>query len=172
MESPEHRVHGTGDIAVHGYPMPALDLDQNVKRGWGAPLQDGFLSAPTSGFFIRQRDGFNSADQIRQCRIDHEVFKLIAVCGRDKLNSAFGYCPCGLGFELRTDLVDYDHLGHVILDRLYHQGMLLCRCGYLHAPRPTYCGMRNVAVSSDFVRCIDDYYSLVEVISYYARDLT
>ena len=71
--------------------------------------------------------------------------------GGDELHATLGDSPCGGGLELGTDLIDDDDLGHVVLDRLDHHGMLQQRRLHLHAPRAPNAGMRDIAVAADLI---------------------
>ena len=84
--------------------------------------------------------------------------------GGDQLDAALGDGPRGLGLELGADLVDDDHLGHVVLDGLDHDRVLLGGGGDLHAPGPAYPCVGDVAVAGDLVGRVDDDHALACVV--------
>ena len=75
----------------------------------------------------------------------------------DQLHAAFGDRARGHRFGFGADLVDDDHLRHMVLDRFDHHVVLLRGDRYRHAPGVTDAGMRHVAVAGDFVGRIDDH---------------
>ena len=81
---------------------------------------------------------------------------------RDQLDAPFGDRPCCLGFCLRPDLVDDDHLRSVILDSLDHYGVLQVRPWHLHAAACSNTRMRNVTVAGNLVRGIDDDHAFLQ----------
>jgi hypothetical protein len=93
------------------------------------------------------------------------------VRGRDELDAALGDRARRGRFLLGADLVDDHDLRHVVLDCLDHHRVLQRRRRHLHAPRATDAGMRDVAVTGDLVRGIDDDDALREVVREDARDL-
>jgi hypothetical protein len=89
--------------------------------------------------------------------------------GAHKLHAAFGDRARRLRLKLGADFVDYDYLGHVVLDRLDHHGMLAGRRWYLHPARAPNARMRDVTVPGDLIRGIDDHYALVKFVGQNAR---
>ena len=79
----------------------------------------------------------------------------------DQLHAALGNRACRHGLKLASDLVDDDHLGHVILHRLDHHLVLQRRLGNLHAPRTADGRMGDVAVAGDLVAGVHDHHALV-----------
>ncbi len=69
----------------------------------------------------------------------------------DELHASLGDRAGRCCFELRTDLVDDDHLRHVVFDGLDHHRVLEERRPHLHAPGAPDSGVRDVAVAADFV---------------------
>ncbi len=84
--------------------------------------------------------------------------------GSHQLNTALGDCSSRHGFSLGADLVDHDHFGHVVLNRLDHDLVLVGRGNHLHAPGSSDSGMGNVAVARDFVRSVHDHHALTHLI--------
>ena len=95
----------------------------------------------------------DAADQVRQRRVQHQVFERVAVRGGDELHAALGDRARRGRLELGADLVDDDDLGHVVLDRLDHHRVLQRRaCGTcMRRARPMAgCGMSpSPAISFD-----------------------
>jgi len=79
------------------------------------------------------------------------------VRGADQLHAALGDRARGRRFGFGADLVDHDHLRHVVFDRFDHNVVLLRRYRDGHAPRVSDAGVRHVAVAGDFVRSVDDH---------------
>ena len=91
--------------------------------------------------------------------------------GADQLHAALGDCSCGDRLGLGADLVDHDHLGHVVLNRLDHHEVLSLWCTHLHTACLTNRRMRNVAVASDLVGGINHHHALAELRGENARSL-
>ena len=89
----------------------------------------------------------------------------------DELHPALGDGPSGVRVELGADLVDHDHLGHVVLDRLDHDGVLLGGRLYVHSPGLADAGVRYVAIAGDLVRRVHDDDPLVRIVREHAGDL-
>jgi hypothetical protein len=64
----------------------------------------------------------------------------------------------------RSDLVDDDDLGHVVLDRLDHHLVLERRRADLHPARLADRRVRDVAVAGDLVAGVDDHHALAHVV--------
>ena len=90
----------------------------------------------------------------------------------DELHAALGDRAGRLGLLLGADLVDDDDLGHVILDRFDHDRVLQRGGRHLHPPRTADAGMRDVAITRDLVRGIDDDDALLQIVGEDARHLT
>ncbi len=88
-----------------------------------------------------------------------------------QLHPPLGNRACRLRLQLGADLVDHDHLGHVVLHRLDHHRMLLGRPAHLHAPRPPDARMRHVAIPSDLVGGVHHHHPLAQLIGQHARRL-
>src|SRR5207237_5015316 len=80
-------------------------------------------------------------------------------------DTALGDCTRRDGLQLRTDLVDHDHLRHVVLDRFDHHGMLQRRGTDLHPPRAPDPRVRDVAVTADLIGRVDDHHPLFHLVS-------
>ena len=91
--------------------------------------------------------------------------------GADQLHTALSDRSCGDRLSLGADLVDHDHFGHVILDRLDHHKVLPLWRAHLHAARLADCWMRNVAVAGDLVRRVHNHNALAELRGENARRL-
>src|SRR5437867_224236 len=157
-------------VVVDRDALVRLDLDQHLERRWSLTFEHRLLRTAAPRFFVGERDGLDPADEVRQGRVEHEVFQSVAMRGRDQLHATLGDRARGGGFLLGPDLVDDHDLGHVVLDRLDHDRMLEGRRRHLHAPRAADAGMWDVAVASDLVRGVDDDDALREVIGEDARD--
>src|SRR5581483_2847564 len=167
----QERIDRLGDVAVDGDALPALDLDDDVEGRRRLALEDRLLRAAAARFLIAERDRLDAADEVGQRRVQHQVFQLGAVRGGDELHPALGDRARRGGLELRADLVDDDHLGHVVLDGLDHHGVLERRLRHLHAARLADGRVRDIAVARDLVRRVDDDDALVHVVGQHARDL-
>ena len=69
----------------------------------------------------------------------------------DELDAALGDGAGRLRLELAPDLVDDDHLRHVVLHRLDHHLVLQRGGGHLHAAGAPDAVVRDVAVARDLV---------------------
>ena len=90
---------------------------------------------------------------------------------RDELHAPLGDRSRGGRFELGADLVDDDDLWHVVLDRFDHHRVLEHRCSHLHAARAPDAGVRDVAVTADLIRRVDDDHALAKLVGQQARAL-
>jgi len=166
----EHGVDGLGDVGVDGDALPALDFDDDVEGRGGLPFEDGLLGTATPGLFVAKGDGLDAADKVGEGGIEHEVLELGAVGGTDELHAPLGDGARGGGLELGPDLVDDDDFGHVVLDGLDHDRVLIRGGRNLHAAGAADGGMGDIAVAADFVRGVDDDDALVGVIGEDAGD--
>ena len=91
--------------------------------------------------------------------------------GAHELDTALRDGPARDGLLLRADLVDDDHLGHVVLHSLDHDLVLQRRVGHLHATRAADGAVGNVSVAADLVAGVDDHHPLAELVGEDARDL-
>src|SRR5439155_6027588 len=143
----EHRVDGLGDIGMDGHALPVLDLDDHVERGWRLAFEDALLGPPAAGFLVAEGHALDPADEIGQGRVQHQVIEVVAVGGADQLDAALGDRAGGLGLELRSDLVDDDDLGHVVLDCLDHHLVLHRGPPNMHPAGLADGRMGNVAIA-------------------------
>ena len=146
-----------------------LNLDQHIKRRRSLALKHGLLSPAPPRLFVRQGDGLYAADQVRQRRIDHQIFERVAMHGCDKLDSALCNRARGKRLLRSAYLVNDDHFGHMILDRFDHHLMLVFRIGHLHSTRAAYTRMRHIPVACYFVRRINDDHALFKIIGKHSR---
>ena len=151
--------------------VPALNLDEDIE-GWGcAALAYRLLRAPTTRLDVAERHRLDAAYEVGQCGVHDEVVECIAVRGGNELDAPLGDGACCVGVGLSADLVDDDDLGHVVLDCLYHHGVLEGRGADLHAARPADAGMWDVAVSGYLVGGVHDDDALEGVVGKNARNL-
>jgi hypothetical protein len=145
---------------VHGQVLPVLDLDNYVKGGWSLALKHSLLRAPPAGLFIAEGHRLDAAHQIAQGRVLQQVVQGDAVGGTDQLHPALGNRARRGRLQLAADLVDDDHLGHVVLHRFDHHLMLVFGLGHLHTPGPADSRMGDVAIAADLVGGIDHHDAL------------
>ena len=153
-------VHGYHDVGVDRKTVTGLDLDQDIECWRGASLEDGLLGPAPARFLIRQGDGFDSADQVAQRRVEQQVVEGLAVGRSDQLDTALGDRARCQGFQFTPDLVDDDDLRVVILHGFDHHFMLQGGLGHLHAARLAHGRMRHIAVPADFIGRIHDHHAL------------
>ncbi len=155
-ESAQEGIHRFGDVSMDGELVARLDLDQHIEGGRSAALEHGLLRAAAAGFLVRKRDRLDTADQVGQGGVEQQVLERLAMCRTDELHAAFGNGAGSGGLELAPDLVDDDHLGIVILDRLDHHLVLQHRLTHLHAPGAPDGGVRHIAVAADLIGRVDN----------------
>ena len=170
-EPSQYLVHDLGDVGMHGQPVPALYLHKDVEGGRRSALEDRLLCAAATCLVVSQRDRMHTSDQVGERRIRDEVLEGVPMGRGDQLDAALGDGAGGVGIHLRADLVDYDDLGHVVLDGFDHDRMLEGRCRNLHPPGAAYAAMRDVAVSPDLVRGVDHDNALAGVVGKDSRHL-
>ncbi len=130
-----------------------------------------FWVPATARLLVAERDGLDAAHEIGEGRVQHQVVERVAVGGPDQLHAALCDRPRGRRLELGADLVDDDHLGHVVLDRLDHHRVLLGRGADLHPTRVADSRVRDIAVARDLVAGVDHDHPLAEVIRQHASHL-
>ena len=157
-------VHRLGDVAVHDHAVALDDLDHHVEGRRRLALQDRLLRPAPPRLLVAQGDGLDPADQVGEGRVQHQVVERVAVRGADQLHAALGDGAGRGRLQLGPDLVDDDHLGHVVLDRLDHHRVLLGRDADLHPPRVADARVRDVAVAGDLVAGVDHDHALAEVV--------
>ena len=139
------------------------DLYDHIEGWWRLTLQHAFLRAASSRLVITERHRLNPADQVGQRWVQHQVVEAIAVGGTNELHSALGNGSCSDRLRLGADLIDHDHLRHMVLNRLNHHQVLALGCAHLHATRLANRWMRNVTVAGDLVRGVHHYNPLAEL---------
>ena len=77
----------------------------------------------------------------------------------------------GLRLQLGADLIDHDHLRHVVFHRLDHHLMLKLRPGHLHTPRTPDGGMGDISVASNFIAGVNHHHPFFQLIGQNAGDL-
>ncbi len=155
----QQRVHRFSHILMHRQPVALLDFDQDVKGGWRAPFQDGFLGAAAAGFLVGKRDGFNPANQIRESGVKQQVLQRAAMRGGYQLHAAFGDGAGRRRFQLAPDFVNDDDLRIVVLNRFNHDLMLQRGLGDLHAAGAADCRVRHITVAANLVGCIHNHHA-------------
>jgi hypothetical protein len=168
----EERIHGSRHIFMHQDVVTINDLNHHVKRWRCLPLQHTLLRSSTSCLIIAQGHALDSADEVGKRWIEHQVVKVVSMCGADQLHASLRNRSCRDRLRLRADLVNHDHFGHVILNRLNHHQVLSLWSAHLHSPRLADCWMWNVTISRDLVRCVNDHHALGELGGEDARRLT
>ena len=151
--------------------MAAVHLNRHGKSGLGSPLQHGFLRAAAAGLLIAERHRLNATHQIGEGGVFDQVFDGIAMGRGHEHHATLGNGASRLGFQLGADLVNNDHLGHVVFHGLDHHLVLKLRPGYLHAPGAADGGMGNVAIPSDFIAGVNHHHPLAQVVGQHPGDL-
>ena len=145
------------------------DLDDYLESGRRFALQNGLLRAALLGLLIGKRDGLDAADEVRQGRVHQQIFQRIAVGRADKLHAALGDGAGGKRLLLDADLVNDDHFGHVVLDRLDHDGVLVIGFDDLHPAGAADGRVRDVAVAGDLVGGVHNDDALFELVGQHPR---
>jgi hypothetical protein len=167
----EEPVHGLGGVLVHHHLAAPHHLHHHVEGGRRAPLADGLGRAAAAGLVVAEGDHGHAAHHVAEHGVQDEVLERVAVGGGDEL-----YAPLGDGARRRrlglgADLIDDDDLGHVVLHRLDHHGVLPLGPRHLHAPGRADGRMRHVAIAADLVGGVDDHDALIALVGEHARDL-
>ena len=110
---------------------------------------------------ISKCNGLDTTSKVRECRVHQQVTERVTVCCCYKLHATFCNGARSGGFQFSAYFVDYDDLRHVVLHRLDHHSVLFHGASHLHAACSTDTGVRNVSVSSDFVRGIHDNHAFI-----------
>jgi len=156
---------------MDGQTITVMNLDEYVEGGRRLAFEYGLLSSATARLLVGEGDGLDAAQQIVQGGVDQQVLEGIAMRGGHQLHPALGDGSGRRRLQLGADLVDDDHLGHVVLDGLDHHGMLQRRSANLHPPRAADPGMRDVTITADLVRGVDDDHPLLHLIGQHAGAL-
>ena len=160
----EELIDNLSDIVVDGELVYIENFDNDIKGRRGFPLKHTLLCSTPPSLFITECNGLDAADQVTERRIEHQVFKRIAVSCTNELDTAFSDGSRGKGFLLGTDFIDDHNLRHVVFNGFNHDGMLKLRSLYLHPACASDGWMRDVAIASDFVGCIHDDHSAAKLI--------
>src|SRR5690606_32550265 len=160
----QEAVDGLGGIRVDEEFVPAEELDHDVEGGGRASFVDRLGRAPPPRLLVAQGDGVHAADEVGEDRVHHQVFQAVAVGGGHELHAALGDGPGRGRLGLGSDLVDDDHLGHVVFDCLDHHRVLPLGVGHLHAPRRADAGVGDVPVAADLVGGVHDHHALARVV--------
>ena len=164
-------VHRLGHVAVHDHAVALDDLDHHVEGRRRLALQDRLLRAAPARLLVAEGDRLDAADQVGEGRVQHQVFERVAVGRADQLHAALGDGAGGGGLQLGADLVDDDHLGHVVLHRLDHHRVLLGRGAAPASAARADARVRDVAVAGDLVAGVDHDHPLAEVVGQHAGHL-
>ena len=120
----QQRIDRRADVAVDRHPVAVLNLHQHGEGRRGLALQHRFLRPAPPRFLIGERHRLDAADQVREGRVQHQVFEGIAVRRPDQLHAALGDRPRRLGLQFGADLVDHDHSDPTLLRRLIVSAVL------------------------------------------------
>ena len=147
-------------------------FDQRIERRRRLPLEHGFLCAAPPRFLVAQRHGMDAAEQIRKCRVHQKIVQRLSVRSGNQLHTTFGNGSRCVRFGFGSDLVDNDDLRHVVLDSFDHHRVLEIGSRYLHPPACPNTGVRDIAISADFIRCVNDDDSFCELGRKHSRALS
>ena len=139
------------------------DLYDHIEGWWRLTLQHALLRSAAAGLVITERHRLNPADQVGQRWVQHQVVEAVAVGGTNELHAALSNGSCSDRLRLGADLIDHDHLRHMVLNRLNHHQVLALGRAHLHATRLANRWMRNVTVAGDLVRGVHYYNPLAEL---------
>ena len=150
--SPQQGIDRVRHIVMNRNPRERLDLHQDAECRRGLAFQDRLSRAAPPRLLVGEGHSLNTADQVGQGGVHHQVGERVAVRRRDQLDPTLGDRAGRLCLQLRADLVDHDDLRHMVLHRLHHDAVLEAGGGHLHATRAPDAGVGNVTVSRDLVR--------------------
>ncbi len=153
-------VNSCRNILMYQDVVAVNDLHHHVKRWRRLSLQDALLRASSSRFVVTERHALNPTDQVGERWVQHQVVQAVAVRRTDELNATFSNGSRRDRFRLGADLVNDDHLWHVILHRLNHHEVLPLWGAHLHPARLPNRWVWDVAVTGDLVRRIHHYDAL------------
>src|SRR5215813_11296060 len=115
----------------------------------------------TACLFITECYRLDTANKVRKGGIHEQISEGIAMCRCHELHTTFCNCASCSGLQLGANLVNDDHLRHVIFDCLDHHGMLLrCPCD-LHPTCTTDTRVWDIAITCDFVGGIYHHHALI-----------
>jgi hypothetical protein len=167
----EELIDNLSDIVVDSELVYIENFDNDIKCRRSFPLEHTLLGSTPPSLFITECNGLDAADQVTERRVEHQIFKRIAMSCTNKLYTAFSDGSRGKGFLLGTDFIDDHNLGHVVFNGFNHDGMLKLRSLYLHPACASDGWMWDVAISGDFVGCIHDDHPAAKLIGDDARSL-
>jgi len=150
-ETQQEAVYVIGHVEMHGQPVDVLDLDDRVEGRRSLALEYGLLRPAPAGLVIAQSHGLDATHEVRERGVGHEIGHAGAVGGADELHAALGDGPGRGGVGVGADLVDHNHLGHVVFHSLDHHIMLLLVVRHLHAPGMPDGRVRHVAIARDLI---------------------
>src|SRR2546429_4156991 len=78
-----------------------------------------------------------------------------------ELHAAFRYGTSSGGLQFSAYFVNNNNLRHMVLYRFNHYRMLFRSASHLHAARSTNTGVRNIAISSNFVGGVHNDYTFI-----------
>mmetsp|Transcript_13737 Transcript_13737/g.43447 ORF Transcript_13737/g.43447 Transcript_13737/m.43447 type:complete len:285 (-) Transcript_13737:654-1508(-) len=146
-------------------------LDGDIKGGRSLPLQDRLLHAAPLGLFVSQGHRGDAAHEVGKGGVLEDVLKHLAVAGPHQLHPPLSDGARGQSLELRPNLVDHDHLGHVVLHGLDHDLVLQLRRRDLHPSRAPHSRVRNIPIPPDLIGRVDDHHPLAILVRKHPRDL-
>ena len=153
--------------------MIALDDLNDHIEGWRRlALENTLLRASTTRLVIAEGHRLDPTNQVGEGWIQHEIFQAIPVRCADELHAALGDRARSDGLCLGADLVDHDHFGHVVFNRLDHDEVLSLWRAHLHSSRLPDSWVRNIAIACNLVRCVDNDNALRELRREHARRFT
>ena len=144
-------IHGGGHIFMDKDVITINDLHHHIKGWRRLSLQDTLLRPSTPRLVVPERHALDPTDQVGERWVQHQVVKVVAVRRADQLHAALSNGARSNGLRLRTNLVNDDHLWHVVLHRLNHHQVLTLRSAHLHATRLADRRVRNIAVARDLI---------------------
>jgi hypothetical protein len=136
--------------------LAILDLDQHIEGGRRFAFEHTLLRAATPRLLVRQSDRLDATHQVAQSGVVEQIVQCVAVRGADQLHTALGDGACGDGFQFAPDLVDDNHLRHVIFHRLDHHLVLLRWVGHLHAASAADGRVRDITITCNLIAGVDD----------------
>ena len=63
------------------YPLPVLDLDENVEGGRRLALEDRLLGAPAARLLVGEGDALDATQEVVQGRVHEQVLERLAMGG-------------------------------------------------------------------------------------------
>ena len=164
------RIDRLRHVVVDGNPLIRLDLDQHLERRGRLALEDRLLCPTPARFLVGQRHSLDPTDEVRQRRVEHEVFERVAVRGRDELDAALAMVLAAAA-SCSVPISSMTTTRHVVLHGLDHHRVLQRRRRHLHSPCAADAGVRDVAIACDLVRGVNDHDSLRQIVGENARHL-